>query len=277
MAIDEKRLPIVVLLDASGSMLFEARDKNETKLDAANRFICEFIELCAGHYKAGKRADICFVQFTDEVILSTDFHDINDLGNHIMRKRPPHSSCGKIAWKKMDVSVKDQNGAVIGTKRINFPHFAISEYDNGTNIGKAVLHGIERINERIEESSGYPPYFPFLILVSDGHNPAPNQCASGDDLTSQREAISKLRDRASTGKNECNLIIPLVVPVGDTSNIARLRQYLGDFESGEIPCEMHHTHIMNFIARLMEYSITQSTSRTSLQDLPGPEPFNYDD
>lgn len=262
--IDERRLPIVFLLDVSGSMLYDNKH-HQMQLAEMNQFVQDFIEFCMNHDEAPKCTDMCFVLFTDEIILTTDFYDMNDLGNHVLPKTH-HPACGKIRW----IRSNPVRGRVIP-----IPQFPISEYDNGTNIGKAVLHGIHVIDQRIHESGGFTPYPPILVLASDGHLPAKNQRGAGDDLATQQMAIEALRARDYTTKDECNLIIPLVVPIGAQRNETRLKEYLGDFDAGYIPYSEYGKDAgMALVGRVLKYSMSSSTNRASLADITSSKSHN---
>ena len=72
--VNSRRLPMVFLLDVSGSMLSGTPSRN--RLTLLNEMLVDVVRKCIDVAKARQVAEVSFILFTDEVILESEFRNI---------------------------------------------------------------------------------------------------------------------------------------------------------------------------------------------------------
>lgn len=225
--VNDKRLPLIFLMDVSGSM--EKAASNHDRLTCMNDGVAGVIKACMRKQKIREVVEVSFMLFTDEILLSSDFRNICWMDEDMMPARKDrHEFCGKITWK----TVRPEAGANYN-KSVMVPQFGISVDDHGTNIGYAVQQAVQKLENRVKELAKFESYSPFLILITDGHPAEPNNPRYYEDLADQKKAIEMLKRHAVTHRGENNLIFPFVIGVGgEDIDKRRLADYASVFPAG---------------------------------------------
>ena len=259
--VNNRRLPIIFLLDISGSMLFGPPGRS--RLALLNAMLIAIIQKCMDVLKVRQVAEVSFILFTDEVILESEFRNIRWMDEDMLPPRKDrHPRCGKITWK----TVQPKTGANYD-KSFQVPQFAISKKDGGTNIGYALKRAVRKLENRVKELKEFGSYPPFLILVSDGHPYEENNPGYHEELDDQEEAIELLRSHTITHRNENNLIFPFVIGVGQEDiNKKRLSDYAQNFRAGYFHIRDNaDKEKWDYLTQILARSITDSVTLNAFE------------
>ena len=249
----DKRLAILFLLDVTASMTKGTEFRN--RLILLNKFLEDFIRTCIQDPKIRKSAEVCFMTFADDIYLKTSFENIRWMKEKMDPPLYRHPNCGPVTWK----SCRDLEGKY--KKEFHVPSFSFNR-DNGTNIGLALKEAVAVLENRIKDYGSGGAYPPFLILVTDGHPYEPRNDCYYEDLAAQEEAVRCLRAHSRTHHDENNLIIPLVIGVGnDDINVARLGEFAQVFEAGyfhisDADAEADWAYLKSILALSLRASLT---------------------
>ena len=249
----DKSLPILFLLDVTASMLKGTKSRN--RLVLLNKFLEDFIRTCIQDPKIRKSADVCFMTFADDIYLKTSFENIRWMKDHMDPPLYRHPNCGDVTWK----GCRDLEGKY--EKEFHVPSFSWNR-DNGTNIGLALKEAVTVLENRVKACGPRGAYPPFLILVTDGHPYEPSNDCYYEDLAAQEEAVRCLRAHSRTHHDENNLIIPLVIGVGnDDINVTRLGEFAQVFEAGyfhisDDNAEADWAYLKSILAKSLSASLT---------------------
>lgn len=255
--VNSKRLPILFLLDVSGSMLTGTPTNH--RLTILNDMLLKVIRACMSVQKVRKVAEICFMLFTDEVLLTSDFQNIRWMDEEMLPGRKKrHPLCGEITWKTERVENYNEP--------FQIPQFAVSKDDGGTNIGYALKRAVRVLENRVKELEEFGSYPPFLITVSDGHPKEPGNPGYHEELADQKEAIELLRSHTKTHRDENNLIFPFVIGVGGKDiNMKRLSEYAQNFRAGyfhikDCKDDENANDALAYLTRILANSISNSVT-----------------
>ncbi len=181
-----KRLPVIFCLDVSPSMNW--KENGYRAIDLLNSSVRKFIADIKEDAATKASVEVAFVTF------STDYTDF----------------IGKDEFLRAD-SMKLPK---IKTVR-----------KGGTQLGKAILHCIDRLDDRMQElldlTIGY--YTPFIVIITDG---SPDQ---NDDEELFEQAVTKLKERSEIKNKQ---IIPFVIGVGERINSDCLNRLASIFTDG---------------------------------------------
>ena len=251
--VTDKRLPFLFLVDVSGSMLTGTPTRN--RLTLLNDMLVEVIRKCMSVQKIRQVAEVSFVLFTNEVLLTSEFRNICWMDEVML---PPlkerHPRCGRIRWKTDRVEGY--------AKTFQVPQFEVSVKDGGTNIGAALKHAVRKLEGRVQELAKFGSYPPFLVLISDGHPKEPDNPGYHEELADQEEAIELLRRHTTTHRGENNLIFPFVIGVGgEDINKKRLSDYAQNFRAGyfhirDNNAEEDWSYLTEILAKSVRDSVT---------------------
>ncbi len=199
-----KRVPILFLLDVSGSMEFGIP---KSRLELMNQAVKTILERFIDRDKVRGLAEVSFVLFTDKILLESEFQNIRYLSDEMFPKfRNPQ--CGKVLWRTGHAYKYKQKFLV--------PYFSKSTDQGGTDIGKAMVTGINKLMDRVETLKAMGSYPAILILMTDGHPREPDNPGYWEHLASQQEAKLLLSQHDRNYENDPNnLIVPILVGVGD--------------------------------------------------------------
>ena len=250
--VNSKRLPIIFLLDVSGSMLEGTRTHN--RLTLLNEMLVGVVEKCMSIPKVRKVAELSFMLFTDEILLTSEFRNIRWMDEGMLPARKDrHPRCGMVTWKTERLDGYDYPFQV--------PQFGVSKKDGGTNIGYALKKAVRNLENRVEELKEFGSYPPFLILVSDGHPKEPGNPGYHEELADQEEAIKLLRSHTKTHRDDNNLIFPFVIGVGeDDINMKRLSDYAQNFRAGYFHIRKNSEEDWTYLTEILARSITSSVT-----------------
>lgn len=164
---------------------------NNTPMELLNEAVKAFISELKEDVKARTCAEIAFVTFSTHIELDTEFTSV---------------------------------------KSLEIPKLKAVE-EGGTQIAKAVLRSIEKIEERRRnlEDKGIPYYAPFLVLVTDG-NPDEN-----DEPDLQEKALKLVRSHCTSNVGASEIIVPFIIGVGDFTVSKTLTSYSAGFVDGYFP------------------------------------------
>ncbi len=254
--VNNRRLPIIFLLDISGSMLFGPPGRK--RLALLNAMLVAIIQKCMDVLKVRQVAEVSFMLFTDEVLLESEFRNIRWMKEDMLPPRKDrHPRCGKITWK----TIQPKHNADY-SEDFQVPQFGVSVKDGGTNIGYALQRAVRRLENRVEELKEFGSYPPFLILVSDGHPYEADNPGYHEELDDQEKAIELLRSHTITHRDENNLIFPFVIGVGQEDiNKKRLSDYAQNFRAGYFHIrddadEKKWDYLTQILARSIKNSVT---------------------
>ena len=259
--VNSRRLPMVFLLDVSGSMLSGTPSRN--RLTLLNEMLVDVVRKCIDVAKVRRVAEVSFMLFTDEVLLESEFRNIRWMEENMLPPRKDrHPRCGKITWKTVQPEA-DANY----DKSFQVPQFGISKEDGGTNIGYALKRAVRKLENRVKELKEFGSYPPFLILVSDGHPYEDNNPGYHEELDDQEEAIELLRSHTITHRNENNLIFPFVIGVGQEDiNKKRLADYAQNFRAGYFHIRDNaDKEKWDYLTQILARSITDSVTLNAFE------------
>lgn len=212
-----KRMPVVFVLDASGSMLFPSGE--QTRMDVLNKVVERFLQHVAKNVVTRAATEVAFVVFTDEILLTTNFLNIRSI------KAEEFHAVNSSYRHHVKISK-----CTVGDNEFRTPHFSVADYDDGTKIGAAVLEGLRLLENRRKSMASHGYYVPFLILITDGHPDSKRGIQFEDE--DQEKAIQRIKESCE----ECNqkdMIVPFIIGVGsDDIGTETLAAYSGGFIDG---------------------------------------------
>lgn len=260
--IREKRLPMVMVLDVTNSMLWRTREKN--RLKTMNAMVNKVLRQCLDTQKIRLAMEVCFILFADKVVLQTPFRNIMELGPEMIdnaKYRDP--SCGEVKWNPYT-----------GTP-YQIPEFTVSYPQYGTNIGAAVQQAVDILVQRFTKLKAIGSYPGFLMLITDGHPAEPNNPDYWDDLSAEQAAIRALRSHTTATRTKNDMIVPFIIGVGDMNEIneERLQGYTAHWPSGYYSfSDADDEKNWEFMIKIMQRSIRNSMH---LGDLAHLDDLNY--
>lgn len=195
-----KRLPVVFCLDVSPSMNWQI-DGNSSAIELLNVAVDKFLDEIQRDRAISGIIETAIVAYSSTVEVETDFYPVSR----------------------------------INSIRIN------TVKKGGTRTGEAVLKAYEIIEKQRKqyEESAVSYYAPYFVLITDGD---PDQVPENDPLYSMfkseiDESIKTVRDHCHSSGDSRNIVIPIIIGVGDRIKIGGpgydlLKRYTSDFSKG---------------------------------------------
>lgn len=231
------RAPLVFCIDASGSMTKDC-DGGMKRIDLLNYMIRGCFEMLLYSSETRSRVMAAFVVFTDKVVLETEFERLDRVSEEMFRRGSIDATyydrnTGKVLYTldTLECQVKPEG--------YQYPIFSVSDRDDGTDIGGAVLHAVKKL-ENMKETlarNNEGSYAATLVLVTDGYAELEVVSAEKQEqrIRNQKAAIAAIKDHCYTNSEKNNLIIPFIIGVGENSadgvtvDDKILDDYAGDF------------------------------------------------
>lgn len=256
---------MVLQLDVTGSMLFDYNGRQRLELlNIIVRRLCTTLFLDA---RARAAVEVAFVVFTDQLLLVTDFMQLDKIdARQFQSADPTYRNHIRIQQGE----IKNSTGR---TLTVRVPQFQVSDTDNGTKIGMATLKSMELLQKRVIQRKNSPSgcHTPFLITITDGHPDSQRGVEYQDE--DQHRAVERIK--AHCFGNGEHLIIPIVIGVGDEKEIGTqtLKDYSGGFVDGffhvrdDVSAELIQI-LSDTICNVIKLSITAdaNTIRDKVQD-----------
>lgn len=269
---DTKRASVVFCIDVSGSMNITVNDEKKIRrMDLVNRMIKGFFKKILEDGKVRSKVEVAFVVFAHKILMETEFQPIRYLTEEDfeveVEKEYRSQETNQPNYTLHTLEGNDQ-------ERYLYPSFEICEEDEGTDIGLAVIHCVNKLVERKKKRASKGSYPATLVLGTDGY-PELEAVDTLDDLDdeeqqalraerekNQEKAIDLVKQHCHTHSGQNNLIIPFVIGVGgDDVDTTVLDDY-----TGELIAEAFHVRDGNaegsfaLITDILTHSVTNSTS-----------------
>ena len=145
-----------------------------------------------------------------------------------LKNDPKTSTCAEVAFVTFSSGIVKESEEFERICNMETPRFETVKY-GGAQMASAVLRSIEKLEDRRQQlkNSDLSCYSPFLVLVTDGNSDR------NDDEDSQEKTLAALEGHCDFNvKSE--MIIPLVIGVGDDINAETLNRYARCFADGYI-------------------------------------------
>lgn len=222
-----KRAPVLFCVDASYSMMnmIDPEKSERTRMDLLNDMIRGFFsEILKDDCR--DKVEVAFLVYSDKILMETDFARVAQLQESDFKVRMDETYIDdygnpNVCLKKLPSSHNE--------KGYLYPVFKVAEEDEGTDIGLAVLHAVNKLMKQKKALSSWGSYPATLILVTDG-NPELEAVYTLEELTreeqealkarraaNQENAIKAVADHCYTHVGQDNLIMPFIIGIGDES------------------------------------------------------------
>lgn len=227
-----KHSPMVFCLDVTGSMgpQKEHQPYETTRIYMLNLMIKQFIQHVFKVEKAAHAVEVAFVLFTDEIIMDTGFVNICDINRQMFIDGKRSEYCDNVRLIDAKISSGKPGTPYYTEKIAKVPDIRISLKDRGTRLADAVVHCINKIEARkqflIRQQEDFYP--PFLVIATDGDPVDRNVNRRRNTLAEHQAACNLIEDHCYAGHDGKNLIVPIVIGVGDQAINEEIVQKYGD-------------------------------------------------